>query len=115
MLFVGGALHLLLAVAEVTTAGVMTVTIPSPALGPHWLRGLLDLAFVVSFSFVGSQVWRGRRLGRMQGLVLATVSALRWMAHIPISPVVSVIAIVVALLIIASLWAQPSYFREPVA
>ena len=111
MLFVGGGLHLLLAIAEVTTAGVITVTIPGPAHGPHWLRGLLDLAFVVSFSYAGLQVWRGRRFGRMQGVVLAAVSALRWILHIPASPEVSVIAIVVDLLIIASLWTQSGYFR----
>jgi hypothetical protein len=112
MLSVAAALHLLLAIAEITTVGLITVTIPGPAFGPHWLRGLLDLAFVISFSYAGLQVWRERRLGRLQSLVLATASALRWMLHIPVSPVVSVIALVVALLIIASLWAPSDYFHS---
>jgi hypothetical protein len=112
MLFVAGVLHLLLAVAEFTTLGVITFVIAGPSFGPHWLLGVLDLAFVASFFYAGLQVWSGRPLGRIQGLVVAAASVLRWALHFSASPVVSTVSIVVALLIIASLWTTSNYFRS---
>jgi hypothetical protein len=112
MLCAAGGLHLLLAVAEFTTSGVITIVIAGPSFGPHWLRGVLDLAFAASFFSAGFQVWSGRPLGRIQGLVVAAASVLRWALHFSASPVVSAIAIMVALLIIASLWTSSEYFRS---
>jgi hypothetical protein len=112
MLFVAGGLHLLLAIAEFTTVGLITVLVPSPSFGPHWLRGLLDLAFVAAFCYAGFQVWHRRRLGRIQGMVIAAAGVLRWALHIPVSPVLSAIGIILALVIIVTLWTQAEYFRS---
>jgi hypothetical protein len=112
MLFVAGGLHLLLAAAEVTTLGVMTTVIAGPEFGPHWLQGILDLAFVASFFSAGLQVWSRRPLGRIQGLVVAAASVLRWALHFSASPAVSAIAIFVALLVIASLWTTSENFQS---
>jgi hypothetical protein len=112
MLFAAGMLHLLLASAEFTTAGAITVAVPSPSFGPHWLSGLLDLAFVAAYCYAAVQVWHRRRLGRIKGIVIAAAGALRWALHIPASPVLSAIGIILALMIVATLWMQAEHFRS---
>lgn len=91
MSLVAGALHLALALAESTALGVFAVIVPGPSFGPLWLRGGLDLVFVASFCNAGAQLWRGRRLGRVLGIAIASLSVVRWALHLPVAPVLSTI------------------------
>jgi membrane protein YdbS with pleckstrin-like domain len=44
-------------------------------------------------------------------MVIAVAGILRWALHIPASPVLSAIGIILALVIIVTLWTQSKYFR----
>jgi hypothetical protein len=77
------------------------------------LWGLLDVVFVGTFMSAGLAVWHGRQSGNVKGLVIATSSTLRWLLHLPASPAVSVMVIVMNVATISCLWAQSAYFRAP--
>ena len=77
-----------------------------------WLwYGLFDgLVAIISF-LAGLAVWQGMKFGYYVGLIIATLSAGRWLLFIPVYPFWGLVMVVVWILVIYSLTKDRKYFK----
>jgi hypothetical protein len=79
--------------------------------GYLFLWGILDALFGVVAFYAGVDVFRGGTFGQVAGLVIASVSAIRWFFYLPAMPWMAVVIIAVDVLVIYALVAHSDYFR----
>jgi hypothetical protein len=75
-----------------------------------WLWAILDLILAAAAIYAGYDILRGGTFGRIVGIVVAAVSALRWFFYLPASPWIGVVMIAVDIIIIYALVAHGDYF-----
>jgi hypothetical protein len=112
MLFVLGGFHVIFALNEFANAAWIAANVYGTWGGPLWLWGILDLVFAGLIFFAGYDLLRGGTFGRMFGLVMATVSAIRWFFYLPWAPVLAMVVIAIDVLIIYGLTMASDYFHS---
>jgi hypothetical protein len=79
--------------------------------GLLWLWAILDLFLAAVAIYAGYDILRGGTLGRILGIIVASVNALRWFFYLPASPWMGVVMIAVDIIIIYALVAHGEYFH----
>jgi hypothetical protein len=110
MMFLLAACHITFAIEEFIRATWVAVNVAGTVGGPLWLWGIIDAVFAAAAIYAGYDLLRGGEFGRIFGLVVASLSAIRWFFYIPAAPWAAVIAIVVGALIIYGLTVHSDYF-----
>jgi hypothetical protein len=79
--------------------------------GLLWLWAILDLILAAAAIYAGYDILRGGTIGRVLGIIVAGVSALRWFFYLPASPWIGIVMIAVDIIIIYALVAHGEYFH----
>jgi hypothetical protein len=112
MLFLLAGLYAAVAFMEFFNATWLLFS-PYNGVGGHlWLWGILDAVYAVILLGAGYSILAGGQAGRIIGIVVAVLGAVRWLFYLPIAPVTAVVIIAIAVLIIYALVAHEEYFRS---
>src|SRR5215467_8623061 len=76
-----------------------------------WLWAILDLLLALIPLYAGYDLLRGGTFGFIIGVVLASISAIRWFFYLPAQPILALVVIAVDILIIYGLTSSADYFR----
>jgi hypothetical protein len=79
--------------------------------GLLWLWAILDLILAAAAIYAGYDILRGGTIGRVLGIIVAGVNALRWFFYLPAAPWIGVVMIAVDIIIIYALVAHGEYFH----
>jgi hypothetical protein len=110
MMFLLGGFHIMIAIEEFVHATWLAINVEGTVGGPLWLWGIIDAVFAVIALYAGYDLLRGGVFGRIAGLIVASVSAIRWFFYIPAAPLLAVVVIVADVLIIYGLTVHSEYF-----
>jgi hypothetical protein len=113
MMFLLGAFQLLFAIEEFVRAAWIAAYVGGTFGGALWVWGIVDAVFGFAALYAGFDLLRGGQFGQIFGLIVASLSAIRWFFYIPAAPWVAVVAIIVDVLIIYGLSVHSDYFRTP--
>ena len=111
MMFVLGGFHILLAISEFANSTWVhsrldiEVFIPFVAV---W--GIVDLVIGSLAVYAGVSLLRGGTFGLATGYIFASLGIIRWLFHIPVSPVLAVVVIALNALVIYGLVAHEDYY-----
>jgi hypothetical protein len=111
MMFVAGGFQLVWALVEFANAAWLASATYGTFNGYLWLWAILDLVLAAAIFYAGYDILRGGSFGRIFGVIVACVSAVRWFFYIPASPWLSIVAIAVDVLIIYALAAHEEFFN----
>lgn len=111
MMFVLAGLYAAVAFMEFFNAAWLLFSPYNGVGGSLWLWGILDAIYALILVFAGYSILAGGQVGQIIGLVVAGVSAVRWLFYLPIAPVTAVVIIAIDVLIIYALVAHAEYFR----
>jgi hypothetical protein len=110
MILLMGGFEVVWAIVEfLNVAWLATVTYGN-FNGLLWLWAILDLILAAAAVYAGYDILRGGTFGRVFGVIVAAVSALRWFFYLPASPWIGVVMIAVDIIIIYALVAHGEYF-----
>ncbi len=112
MMFLLGGFQLVFAVVEFWNAVWFAGTVYGDFSGRLWLWGIVDVILAFVAIYAGADLLRGGSFGRIVGLAVAGVSAVRWFFYIPAEPWTSVVIIALDVLIIYGLVAHSEYFDQ---
>jgi hypothetical protein len=112
MMFVLAGFQLTYAIIEFVNATWVAVNVRNTFGGPLWLWGIIDLVFALIYFYAGYDLLQGGEFGRIFGLFVAGLSAIRWFFYIPAAPWAAVVVISIDILIIYGLVAHAEYFRS---
>ena len=110
MMFVLGGFHILLAISEFANSTWehsrldIEVFIPFVAV---W--GIVDLIIGSLAVYAGGSLLRGGTFGLATGYIFASLGIIRWLFHIPVSPVLAVVVIALNALVIYGLVEHADY------
>jgi hypothetical protein len=111
MMFVAGGFELVWALVEFANAAWLGSVTYGTFNGYLWLWAILDLVLAAAIFYAGYDILRGGSFGRIFGVIVACISAVRWFFYIPASPWLSIVAIAVDVLIIYALAAHEEFFN----
>ena len=111
MMFVAGGFELVWALVEFANAAWLSSVTYGTFSGYLWLWAILDLVLAAAIFYAGFDILRGGSFGRLFGVIVACISAVRWFFYIPASPWLSIVAIAVDVLIIYALVAHEEFFH----
>src|SRR5918995_6196339 len=112
IMFVLGGFHILLAISEfanstwVLSRLDIEVFIPFVAV---W--SIVDLIIGSLAVYAGGSLLRGGTFGLATGFIFASLGVIRWLFHIPVSPVLAVVVIALNALVIYGLAEHTDYFQ----
>jgi hypothetical protein len=112
MMFVLAAFQILWAIVEFVNAYWLSSVTYGTFNGHLWLWGIVDVIVAVAALYAGYDILRGGAFGRVFGVVVAGVSALRWFFYIPAQPWMAIVVIAVDILIIYGLVAHGDFFNN---
>ena len=110
MMFVLGGFHILLAISEFANSTWeysrldIEVFIPFVAV---W--GIVDLIIGSLAVYAGRSILQGGTFGLATGYIFASLGIIRWLFHIPVSPVLAVVVIALNALVIYGLAEHADY------
>jgi hypothetical protein len=110
MMFVLAAFQILWAITEFVNAYWLSTVTYGTFNGHLWLWGILDLIVAVAALYAGFDILRGGSFGRVFGVIVAGISAVRWFFYIPAEPFIAIVVIAVGVLIIYGLVAHGEFF-----
>jgi hypothetical protein len=111
MLFVLAGFQLVFALVEFANAAWVAVNVQGAFGGPLWAWGIIDLVLAGVAIYAGYDLLRGGTFGRIVGLIIATLSAIRWFFYLPAAPLMAIVVIAVDVIIIYGLAANWEFFR----
>ena len=112
MMFVLGGFHLLLAISEFANSTWVLSRLDVERFIPIlFIWGILDLIIGSLAVYAGVSLLRGGTFGLATGYIFASLGIIRWLFHIPVSPVLAVVVIALAALIIYGLVKHTDYFQ----
>lgn len=112
MLILLGGLYAAVAFMEFFNATWLLFSPYNGVGGYLWLWGIVDAVFALVLWYAGYSILAGGQTGRIIGLVVAILSAIRWLFYLPIAPVTAVVIIAIDVLIIYALVAHAEFFRS---
>ncbi|HLV99187.1 MAG TPA: hypothetical protein VKT82_10995 [Ktedonobacterales bacterium] len=80
--------------------------------GYLWIWGIVDVFIALIPLYAAYDILRGGEVGRIIGLVIAIVSAIRWFFYLPLAPIAALIIIGIDVVIIYALVAHSEYFES---
>ena len=110
MMFVVGGFELVWAITEFVNAAWLGSVTYGTFNGYLWLWAILDLVLAAAIIYAGVDILRGGTFGRVFGLIIACISAVRWFFYIPAEPWLAIVVIAVDVLIIYGLVANGEFF-----
>jgi hypothetical protein len=111
MMFVLGGFHILLAISEFARSTWELTRLDIELFIPSLIIwGILDLLIGIIAVYAGVIILRGGSFGLITGFVFASLSAIRWLFYIPVSPVLAVVIIALDALVIYGLAEHSDYF-----
>ena len=112
MMFVLGGFHLLLAISEFANSTWVLSRLGIELVIPILLIwGIIDLIIGSIALYAGYSILSGGTFGWIMGYIFATLGIIRWLFHIPVSPVLAVVVIALAALVIYGLVKHTDYFQ----
>ncbi len=112
MLFLLFGLEAVVALLEFF-AGAWLLFSPSSVPGGYlWVWGIVDIFIALIPLYAAIDILRGGEVGRIIGLVIAIVSAIRWFFYLPLAPIAAAIIIGIDVVIIYALVAHSEYFES---
>ena len=110
MMFIVGGFELVWAIVEFANAAWLASVTYGTFNGYLWLWGILDLVLAAAIFYAGYDILRGGSFGRIFGVIVACISAVRWFFYIPASPWLGIVVIAIDVLIIYALVAHGEFF-----
>src|SRR5215208_851437 len=112
MMFVLGGFHLLLAISEFANStwaqSRLDIEVFIPIL---FIWGIVDLIIGSIAVYAGYSIMSGGTFGWIMGYIFATLGIIRWLFHIPVSPVPAVVDIALNALVIYELVNHTNNFQ----
>src|SRR5215204_2000421 len=112
MMFVLGGFHILLAISEFANStwaqSRLDIEVFIPIL---FIWGIVDLIIGSIAVYAGYSIMSGGTFGWIMGYIFATLGIIRWLFHIPVSPVPAVVVIALNALVIYELVKHTDYFQ----
>jgi hypothetical protein len=113
MMFILGGFHVLLAVSEFASSTWVLSRLDIELFIPILvIWGIIDLAIGFVAVYAGASILRGGTFGWIMGYTFAAIGVIRWLFYIPVSPVLSVVVLVLDLLVIYGLARYADYFQD---
>lgn len=112
MMFLLGGFELTWAIVQFTNAAWISTSVYGTFGGYLWLWAILDLVFALGLFYGGYDVLRGGAFGQAFGVVIASISAIRWFFYLPAAPWLAVVVIAIDVLVIYGLVAHSEYFER---
>ena len=110
MMFVLGGFHILLAISEFASStwvqSRLDIQLVIPIL---FIWGIIDLIIGSIAVYAGVSLLRGGTFGFIAGYIFASLGIIRWLFHIPVSPVLAVVVIALNALVIYALVEHADY------
>ena len=110
MMFVLGGFHILLAISEFASStwvqSRLDIQLVIPIL---FIWGIIDLIIGSIAVYAGVSLLRGGTFGFIAGYIFASLGIIRWLFHIPVSPVLAVVVIALNALVIYGLAEHADY------
>ncbi len=81
-----------------------------------WLWGIIDAVMALVGFYAAYDIFRGGQVGRIVGLVIASISMFRWFFYLPYmtrAPWMGIVMLVLDFLVIYGLAAHGEYFSAP--
>ena len=112
MMFVLGGFHILLAISEFANSTWVLSRLDIELVIPILLIwGIIDLIIGSIALYAGYSILSGGTFGWIMGYIFATLGIIRWLFHIPVSPVLAVVVIALNALVIYGLVKHTDYFQ----
>lgn len=111
MMFLLGAFQIVWAIVEFVNAYWLSSVTYGTFNGYLWLWGIVDVILALAALYAGFDILRGGSFGRVFGVVVAGISALRWFFYIPAEPFMAIVVIAVDILIIYGLVSHGDFFN----
>jgi hypothetical protein len=110
MMFVLGGFHILLAISEFANSTWVLTRLDIERFIPIlFIWGVIDLAIGATALYAGVSILRGGTFGLATGFIFASLGMIRWLFHIPVSPVLAVVVIALNTLVIYGLAENADY------
>ena len=110
MMFVLGGFHILLALSEFASSTWVLSRLDIELFLPIlFIWGIIDLIISSLAVYAGFSLLRGGTFGLMAGYIFASLGIIRWLFHIPVSPVLAVVVIALNALVIYGLAEHADY------
>jgi hypothetical protein len=110
MMLLLGAVHLSWALVEFLNVGWLAGITYGTFNGYLWLWGSLDVLVGLAAIYSGYDILRGGTIGRILGVIVAGISAVRWWFYLPAIPYLGIVMIPVAIIIIYGLVVHGEFF-----
>ena len=111
MMFVLGGFHILLAISEFANStwaqSRLDIEVFIPIL---FIWGIVDLVIGSIAVYAGVSILRGATFGFITGFTFAGLGIIRWLFHIPVSPVLAVVVIALNALVLYGLVEHEDYY-----
>ena len=111
MMFVLGGFHILLAISEFANStwaqSRLDIEVFIPIL---FIWGIVDLVIGSLAVYAGRSILRGGMFGYIAGFTFAGLGIVRWLIHIPVSPVLAVVVIALNALVLYGLVEHEDYY-----
>jgi hypothetical protein len=112
VLFVIGGLHAIQAVSELTDSTWALESDNGIFNDNLWAWGIIDGILAILLIFGGVSLLAGHTFGRWIAIVWAIFAAIRWLYWIPAAPLLSVVALVIAMTILYAATVYPEHFEK---
>jgi hypothetical protein len=110
MLFLLFGLQAVVAIMEFFAGTWLLFSPASVPSGHVWIWGIIDALVALILLYAAIDILRGGQVGRMVGLVIAILSAIRWFFYLPLAPIAALIIIGIDVVIIYALVAHSEFF-----
>jgi hypothetical protein len=115
MMFLLAGFQLVWAIVEFANAAWLSSVTYGNFNGYLWLWAILDLLVAAAAFYAGYDILRGGSFGRVFGVVVAGISAIRWFFYLPAAPWVGIVMIAVDIIIIYALVEHSEFFDSMTA
>jgi len=110
MVFTLGGFQIVWAIVEFLNAAWLAGTAYGTFNGHLWLWGILDTIVGLAALYAGYDILRGGTFGRIFGVIVAAVTAIRWFFYLPAAPILGIVMIAVAVIIVYALVSHGEFF-----
>ena len=112
LMFVIGGIQLLLALSEFTDASWLLGRSMDLVGDEYVVMAIVDLVIGLTAIFSGFYILRGGEAGRILGITIAIVDAIRWFILMPGLPVAAIVGMTLNLIAIYGLSIHDEYFGQ---
>lgn len=110
MMFLLAGFQLVWAIVEFANAAWLSSVTYGNFSGYLWLWAILDLLVAAAAFYAGYDILRGGSFGRVFGVVVAGISAVRWFFYLPAAPWIGIVMIAIDIIIIYALVSHSEFF-----